>query len=108
MSEKATCPACHAHLSGVYDALIGEKPACPSCGLPGDALREIEHARKRHADAELTAQLEAALIRAGKAEAELLKLRVRLRGIRQAFAEWEKEDSVYKPEWDYAEMGCQP
>lgn len=108
MSMKAECPACNAHLSGVYDALIGEKPACPSCGLPGDALREIEHARKRHADAELTAQLEAALVRAGKAEGELKRLRARLRQVRLTFAEWEKEDSVYSPEWDYAEMDWQP
>jgi multidrug resistance efflux pump len=108
VSEKATCPACNAHLSGVYDALIGTKPACPSCGLAGDALREIEHARKRHADAELTAQLEAAVIRYGKAEAELKKLRARLRGIRQEFADWERAEPVSLPEWDYAQMDYEP
>lgn len=108
VSDKMTCPACNAHTSGVNDALLGRLEACPSCGLPGTALREIEHARKRHAGTELTGQLETATIRYAQAEAELKRLRIRMRQVRQVFADWEKEDPLSAPEWDYAEMDRQP
>jgi hypothetical protein len=84
MSNKYECPACKAWLSGVYDALEGARAACPSCGLPGNVIREVETARKARADAELTAKLEAALVRAGKAEAEAALLREHLRSIKKA------------------------
>ena len=75
MSNKAECPACHAWLSGVYDAIEGVCAACPSCGLPGNVIRDVENARKAKADADLTVKLSEALVRAGKAEAEAAILR---------------------------------
>jgi len=87
MSNKAECPACKAWLSGVYDAMEGVRAACPSCGLPGNVIREVEAARKARADAEVTAKLEAALVRAGKAEAEAALLREHLRSIKKAVGE---------------------
>jgi nitrate/TMAO reductase-like tetraheme cytochrome c subunit len=87
MSSKAECPACKAWLSGVYDAMEGARAACPSCGLPGNVIREVEAARKARADAELTAKLEAALVRAGKAEAEAALLRKHITAIKKAIAE---------------------
>ena len=99
MSSKATCPACDARLSGVYDAIEGEAPGCPNCGLPGSALRQIADARRRCADADLTAQLENAVIRAGKAERALTDLRRRVYRARSLFAEWEREDPFGSVEW---------
>ena len=99
MSMKAECPACQAWLSGVYDAMEGVREGCPSCGLPGDVMRQIADARKKHADAELARQLEEALLRAGKAEAALRAIRKRAYQARLAFNEWEKEDPVGSDEW---------
>ena len=53
MSMKAECPACHAYLSGVYDAMEGERSGCPSCGLPGSAIRDVAEAQKSLADEKL-------------------------------------------------------
>jgi hypothetical protein len=103
---KAECPACKAWLSAVYEAMHGERDGgCPSCGLPGSVMREIEAARKAHADADLTARLEAALVRAGKAEGELARLRGRLYRVRQVFAEWERKEPLDSQEWRSAEFG---
>ena len=99
MSNKAECPACKAWLSGVHDAMEGVREGCPSCGLPGSVIREIDEAKKRKADADLTAQLEQALLRAGKAEAALAAMRKRAYFARQAFNEWEKEDPLGAGEW---------
>lgn len=46
MSTKADCPGCNSWSSGVYAALIGDEPACPFCGLSGDAMREVARARR--------------------------------------------------------------
>ena len=109
VSEKASCPACNAHLSAIWDILHpdwhdGDK-ACPSCGLPGAVIREVEAARKARADAELTAKLEQALVRAGKAEGELARLRGRLYRVRQVFAEWERKEPLDSEAWQRAEYG---
>lgn len=94
---KAECPACKAHLSGVYDALEGVRTACPSCGLPGSVIREVEAARKARADTELTAKLETALVRAGKAEAEAALLREHIRAIKKVVEEVpEPPDEYYR------------
>jgi hypothetical protein len=87
MSNKAECPACKAWLSGVYDAIKGVRAACPSCGLPGNVIREVEAARKAQADADLTEKLEATLVRAGKAEAEAALLREHITAIKNAVAD---------------------
>lgn len=96
MSMKAECPACKAWLSGVWDAMEGVRAACPSCGLPGNVIREVEAARKARADAELTAKLEEALVRAGKAEAEVSILRRYITAIKKAV-----EDVPTPPDDDY-------
>lgn len=92
---KAECPACKAWLSGVYDAMEGVRAACPSCGLPGNIIRDVEAARKAKADADLTAKLEEALVRAGKAEAEASILRRHITAIKKAI------EDVPSPEDDY-------
>ncbi len=102
MSNKAECPACKAWLSGVYDAMEGVREGCPSCGLPGSVIQEIEAARKKHADAELTQRLEEALLRAGKAEAALRAIRRRAYEARAVFNEWEREDPLASDEWRQA------
>lgn len=87
MSNKAECPACKAYLSGVYDAAEGMRAACPNCNLPGSVIAEVFATRKSLADAELTAKLEAALVRAGKAESEAALLRKQLAAIKKAVDE---------------------
>jgi hypothetical protein len=84
MSMKAECPACKAYLSGVYDAMEGERPGCPNCGLPGSAIAAVEEARKSKADEKLKAEHADAIVRAGKAEAELATLRAHLEKIKAA------------------------
>ena len=97
VSSKRECPACKAYLSSVYDAMEGAAAACSSCGLPGSAIREVYAARKAQADAELTAKLEAVLVRAGKAEAEAALLREHLAAIKKAVAEApEPPDEEYR------------
>ena len=93
---KAECPACKAYLSGVWDAMEGRRAACPSCGLPGSVIREVEAARKARADAELTAKLEEALVRAGKAEAEVSILRRHVTAIKKTV-----DDVPAPPDDDY-------
>ena len=81
---KATCPACNSYLSALYEVLQGERmyegraDSCPNCGLPGDTIREIAKVRESHASAEVKQQAEDAMVRAGKAEAEVAKIRARL------------------------------
>lgn len=104
MSNKAECPACKVYLSAVYDAMHGDRDAgCPSCGLPAGVLREVEKARGARADAELTRKLEEALVRAGKAEGELARLRGRMYKVRQVFADWEVRDPLDSETWRHAE-----
>jgi uncharacterized protein (UPF0212 family) len=96
VSSKAECPACKAHLSGVYDAAEGLRAACPSCNLPGSVIRAVLAARKSLADTELTAKLEAALVRAGRAEAEAALLRKHITTIKKAV-----EDVPTPPDDEY-------
>lgn len=72
-----TCPGCDAHLSSIYQAFERGEP-CPNCGLPFDVAEQVVAVRNRVADEKLKADLEAALKRAGKAEAELRIARYRL------------------------------
>lgn len=105
VSMKAECPACKAYLSGVWDALEGERDSCPSCGLDADTMRAVLAARKRLADKELTERCEQALIRASRAEAELSKLRARVYQVRAEFADWEREDPLGSEYWRKARDG---
>src|SRR5512146_2453306 len=75
---KAECPACKAWTSYVYEAMEGDRPACPSRGLPGATIREIAKVRESHASDEVKQQAEAAMLRAGKAEGELAKSKAQL------------------------------
>ena len=97
MSNKAECPACKAYLSGVYDAAEGVRAACPSCNLPGHVIAEVFATRKSLADADLKAKLEAALVRAGKAESEAALLREHLRAVKAVVDEIPKPpDDEYR------------
>ena len=78
MGMKVECPACKSWTSYVYDALHGEREACANCGLPGSVMREIAKVQESHASAEVKQQADAALLRAGKAEAENAKLKAQL------------------------------
>lgn len=102
---KAECPACKAYLSGVWDALEGERDSCPSCGLDSDTMRTVLAARKKLADKELTERCEQALIRASRAEADLKKLRARVYSVRAEFADWEREDPLGAEHWRKAANG---
>ena len=55
--------------------------------VPESVIAEVFAARKSLADAEVTAKLEAALIRAGKAESEAALLRKHLRAVKAAVDE---------------------
>jgi hypothetical protein len=65
---------------------------CPSCGLSGHTLREVEAARKARADEELTKRYEQAVIRASRAEAAYSELLDRLIPAREVFAALENGD----------------
>lgn len=103
---KAECPACKAYLSGVWDALEGERSQCPSCGLDAETMREVMRARKALADKELTERCEQALIRAGKAEKDLRQLRARVYEARALFARWEQDDPLSSEHWQEASRGA--
>jgi hypothetical protein len=81
---KAECPACKSWTSYIYEVLQGERiydgreDSCPDCGLPGASIREIAKVRESHASDEVRQQAEAAMLRAGKAEGELAKVRAQL------------------------------
>jgi hypothetical protein len=102
---KAECPACKAYLSGVWDALEGERDSCPSCGLDAETLRQVMAARKKLADKELTERCEQALIRAARAEKELSSLRARAWAGRAFFARWEQDDPLSGEHWQEAQRG---
>lgn len=81
MSTKETCPGCTSHTSAVFAAFrIGDP--CPYCSLPSDAATEVRLARRRGADADLTQRYLDAEKRAGKAEAEALRLGAQVELIR--------------------------
>ena len=81
MSNKQECPSCKAWTSAVWDAEHGRCDSCPSCGLSGAIIREVYETRRRQADEELTGRYEQAIVRAGRAEAEVKRLRGHLDAI---------------------------
>lgn len=85
VSTKMKCPSCEAYTSAVY-AAYGEGRPCPYCALPADVAAKVLEARKRGADEDLTQRCQEALVRAGKAEAEVAQLRRHLEAIKQAVA----------------------
>lgn len=80
-----SCPGCDAYLSSVYDAFEFGNP-CPNCGLPFDVAKQVATVRKRVADEGLKADLEAALKRAGKAEAALRIARYQLEQVQHVLS----------------------
>lgn len=77
------CPGCNSETSTVLAEYSKGNP-CPYCGLSASAISEIRAARRRAADADLTAKYEEAIKRADKAEKEAGELRWRLRKVEQA------------------------
>jgi hypothetical protein len=91
MSEKLTCPGCNTHTSQRLAELQDGRP-CSSCGLSAAATEEILTVRARWSEGLLREQLEAALVRAGKAEGERDTLRRRLEHVRFALENALEED----------------
>lgn len=89
MGDKATCPGCDAYTSGVLQAIV-DGTACPYCGLPAHVIQQVSGVRRRRADEHLKEELSAALIRAGRAEAELGAAKRKLASIRLTLSETEE------------------
>ena len=83
MTYKIACPGCGNHTSEIARG-YQEEGKCPKCGLSHDVLHEIWRVRESHATADVKQQYEAMAVRAGKAEAEALKLSRRLERIQEA------------------------
>lgn len=81
MSDKLTCVGCNACTSSVLQAVRRDDP-CPHCGLSAEAIVEVLMVRERGANAEVTAQYEAARIRADRAEERARRLGAQLDQIR--------------------------
>lgn len=90
MGNKATCPGCNSHTSAVW-AADGDDAPCPHCGLSAASRFEIQAVRARQADEQLKAQLEDALLRAGRAEAEVEALRLTMQRVRWALEGTDQE-----------------
>jgi hypothetical protein len=91
MSEKLACPGCNTYTSQRLKELDEGEP-CSSCGLSAQATEEILTVRARWSEGLLREQLEAALIRAGKAEGERDTLRKRLEHVQFALEAALEED----------------
>ncbi len=91
MSEKATCPGCSSHTSGVLAAIERDEP-CPYCGLSASSIVEINAIRQSRADEQLRMALEGALLRAGRAEAELARLQSLFWELEAVIERWPKGD----------------
>jgi hypothetical protein len=74
VSDKTECPGCQSSTSAITEAFRFGDP-CPYCGLPAQTAIEVNEVRERKANADLVEQTAAALLRAGKAEAEAADLR---------------------------------
>jgi len=76
------CPGCENSLSAILGAFqAGE--ACPSCGLPAAAARQVFEARRKGAEEGLTRAYAQVLKRALDAERERGDLRERLMEMRE-------------------------
>lgn len=77
------CPGCDGNSSDIARG-FAEDGKCPECGLSLDTLNEINRVCESRATAEVKAQCEAWMVRAGKAEAERDRLQARLDRVREA------------------------
>lgn len=82
-----TCPGCDARTSSVLAAFEDCDP-CPYCGLSWSTAAELEEkhrtVRQSRADEEVKAIAEAALLRAGRAEAAVERLQRQVDAVRAA------------------------
>lgn len=102
MSNKASCPGCDAYTSAVAEA-IAEELACPYCGLSAGAIIEVLSARRRKADADLTARYERAVIDLDQSKREVMRLQDVIGRIRYALGpELEQQPEGVTP-WAEAE-----
>ena len=83
MSNKVTCPGCESYTSAVFQAVHEGEP-CPYCGLPASTIAEVNAVREARGDEQLREKLAEALTRAGRAEAEVARLRDMARSVRAA------------------------
>lgn len=87
MSDKMTCPGCDSHASAVLRAFEDCEP-CPYCGLSWSTAAELEEkhrtVRQSRANEEMKAIAEAALLRAGRAEAAAERLQRQVDAVRAA------------------------
>jgi hypothetical protein len=86
MGNRARCPGCGDYSSDIWALQNGtsSREGCPTCGLSADAMLEVNSARERYAEAKLAGELEAALLRAVRAEAALAIAERRLEAVRYA------------------------
>jgi hypothetical protein len=77
------CPGCGGISSSVLGAVRDGEP-CPFCGLSAAAIMEVSAVSRRRGDEQLKADLEAALLRAGKAEQDRDQLRRVLETVKRA------------------------
>jgi hypothetical protein len=90
MSEKMTCPGCQSHTSDVRRAYDEDEP-CPHCALPASATDQVLAARRKAADADLTARYEELAVRVGRAESEAVRLRNVVDQFRDVLDEFDKQ-----------------
>lgn len=90
VADKMTCPGCRSHTSDVLRAYNNDDP-CPNCGLPASATDQVLAARRKAADADLTAKYEELAIRVGRAEGEATRLRMLVADIRDLLDAFDKE-----------------
>lgn len=96
MADKTLCPACQSYTSGIRQAFNNDEP-CPVCGLAAATAAEIDAIQTRRADEQIKAELEAALVRAGKAETQVQILAAKLAMVSQELAPL--LDQVRNEEW---------
>lgn len=85
-----TCPGCQSHTSDVLRAYDEDEP-CPHCGLPASATDQVLAARRKAADADLTARYEELAVRVGRAESEAVRLRNVVDQFRDILDEFDKK-----------------
>lgn len=89
MSQKMKCPGCESYTSATQRAYDYGEP-CPHCGLPASTTEQVLAARRKSADAELTARYEEIALRLGRAEAEADRYRYTIEKIRDILAELDR------------------
>ena len=80
------CPGCNSYTSNVL-ADVERGDPCRNCGLSADAIMEVNAVRDMRGDEKLKTQLEAALLRAGRAESVVQRLQSKVYRVRQAIEE---------------------